>query len=164
VAQVVEERFGGIDVLVNNAAILLAENAGVLDIAGDDFRATFETNVLGAIVVSQAFVPSMIKRRYGRIVNVSSTAGQLASMDTYAPAYSISKTALNAFSRQLAASCEGTGVLVNAASPGWVRTDMGGESAPRAVEEGADTIVWLATPPPGGPSGGFFSDRRQIEW
>jgi NAD(P)-dependent dehydrogenase (short-subunit alcohol dehydrogenase family) len=74
VAQVVEERFGGIDVLVNNAAILLAENADVLDIASDDFRASFETNVLGAIVVSQAFVPGMIKRRYGRIVNVSSTS------------------------------------------------------------------------------------------
>jgi NAD(P)-dependent dehydrogenase (short-subunit alcohol dehydrogenase family) len=164
VAQVVEERFGGIDVLVNNAAILLAENADVLDITSDDFRATFETNVLGAIVVSQAFVPGMIKRRYGRIVNVSSIAGQLASMGTYAPAYSISKTALNAFTRQLAAAGEGTGVLVNAASPGWIRTDMGGQSAPRAVEEGADTIVWLATLPPGGPSGGFFSDRRQIAW
>jgi NAD(P)-dependent dehydrogenase (short-subunit alcohol dehydrogenase family) len=160
----IEGEFGAIDVLVNNAAILLSENAAVLEIAMDDFRATIETNVLGAIAVSQAFVPGMIKRRHGRVVNVSSTAGQLAGMGTYAPAYSISKAALNAFTRQLAAATTGTGVLVNAACPGWVRTDMGGRNAPRSVSEGAETIVWLATLPPGGPTGGFFSDRRAIEW
>jgi NAD(P)-dependent dehydrogenase (short-subunit alcohol dehydrogenase family) len=106
----------------------------------------------------------MIKRLYGRIVNVSSGAGQLARMRTYAPAYSMSKAALNAFTRQLAGATEGTGVLVNSVDPGWVRTDMGGAGAPRSVEHGADTIVWLATLPKNGPTGGFFSDRRQIAW
>jgi len=164
VAKDIEQRFHGIDVLVNNAAVLLAENTDVLAIDADTYRATFETNVFGAIALSRAFVPGMVGRRYGRVVNVSSMAGQLATMGTYAPAYSMSKAALNAFTRQLAAATAGTGVLVNAACPGWVRTEMGGRNAPRTVEEGADTIVWLATLPPDGPSGGFFSDRGPIEW
>jgi NAD(P)-dependent dehydrogenase (short-subunit alcohol dehydrogenase family) len=153
-----------VDVLVNNAAILLGEDEGMLETPIADLRATFATNVIGAIAVSQAFVPGMIERGYGRIVNVSSQAGQLASMETYAPAYSISKTALNAFTRQLAAETKGTDVLVNSACPGWVRTDMGGPGAPRSVEEGADTIIWLATLGAKGPTGGFFSERRKIEW
>ena len=163
-ARNVAKQFRGIDVLVNNAAILLAENQDLLDTAIDDFRSTFETNVLGAIGVSQAFVPGMIAQRYGRVVNVSSRAGQLVTMSTYAPAYSISKTALNAFTRQLAAATKGTGVLVNSACPGWVRTRMGGPHAPRSVEEGANTLVWLATLPTNGPTGGFFEDRQPIEW
>jgi len=153
-----------VDVLINNAAILIAESRGLLETPVADCRATFETNVFAAIAVSQAFVPGMIERRYGRVVNVSSQAGQLASMGTYAPAYSMSKAALNAFTRQLAAAAKGSGVLVNSACPGWVRTDMGGPGAPRSVEQGADTIVWLATLPAKGPSGGFFSDRKPIEW
>jgi NAD(P)-dependent dehydrogenase (short-subunit alcohol dehydrogenase family) len=153
-----------VDVLVNNAGILLNEDDGVLEMTVNDIRATFETNVIGAIAVSQAFVPGMIERGHGRIVNVSSEAGQLASMETYAPAYSISKAALNAFTRQLAGETRGTDVLVNSACPGWVRTDMGGPGAPRSVEEGADTIVWLATLGAKGPSGGFFSERRKIDW
>ena len=106
----------------------------------------------------------MAERRYGRVVNVSSGAGQLASMSTYAPAYSISKTALNAFTRVLAATYRGRGVLVNAVDPGWVRTDMGGRHAPRSVEQGADTVVWLATVDARGPTGGFFHDRHAIDW
>jgi NAD(P)-dependent dehydrogenase (short-subunit alcohol dehydrogenase family) len=153
-----------VDVLVNNAAILLAESEGVLETPIAQLRATLETNVIGAVAVCQAFVPGMIERRYGRVVNVSSEAGQLATMETYAPVYSMSKTALNAFTRQLAAATRGTDVLVNSACPGWVRTDMGGPGAPRSVEEGADTIVWLATLGARGPTGGFFSDRRKIEW
>jgi NAD(P)-dependent dehydrogenase (short-subunit alcohol dehydrogenase family) len=157
-------RGGHVDVLVNNAAILVGEGDGVLDVPADDLRRTFETNVFAPIAVSQAFVPGMVERRYGRVVNVSSQAGQLSSMSTYAPAYSMSKAALNAFTRQLAAATTGTGVLVNSACPGWVRTDMGGPSAPRSVEQGADTIVWLATLPVKGPTGGFFSDRKRIAW
>jgi NAD(P)-dependent dehydrogenase (short-subunit alcohol dehydrogenase family) len=153
-----------VDVLVNNAAILVGESRGVLDLPIDELRATLETNVIGALAVSQAFVPRMVERRFGRVVNVSSEAGQLASMGTYAPAYSLSKSALNALTRQLAAVTPGQGVLVNSACPGWVRTDMGGSSAPRSVEQGADTIVWLATLPNDGPTGGFFSERRPIEW
>jgi NAD(P)-dependent dehydrogenase (short-subunit alcohol dehydrogenase family) len=105
----------------------------------------------------------MRRRRYGRVVNVSSGAGQLAEMSDYAPAYSVSKTALNAVTR-LVADAAGRHVLVNSVCPGWVRTDMGGPGAPRSVAEGADTIVWAATLPADGPTGGFFRDRRPIPW
>jgi NAD(P)-dependent dehydrogenase (short-subunit alcohol dehydrogenase family) len=158
------ERFGRVDVLINNAAVLLDENQELLGVPIDVFRKTLETNVVGAIAVSQAFVPAMISRHFGRVVNVSSRAGQLSTMSDYAPAYSISKAALNAFTRQLAAATNGTGVLVNSACPGWVRTNMGGVNAPRTVQQGADTIVWLATLPDNGPSGEFFSDRKRIDW
>jgi NAD(P)-dependent dehydrogenase (short-subunit alcohol dehydrogenase family) len=162
--QEIGERFGRIDVLVNNAAILLAESGRVLSIPPEAYRETFEANVFGAIEVCRAFVPAMAKRGYGRVVNVSSGAGQLSSMSTYAPAYSMSKAALNAFTRILAETYAERGVRANCVDPGWVRTDMGGRSAPRSVEEGADTIVWAATLPDDGPTGGFFRNRRPIEW
>ena len=158
------ERFGRVDVLVNNAAVLLNENMTLMDVPISDFYETLQTNVLGAITVSQQFVPGMVARRFGRVVNVSSRAGQLSTMSNYAPAYSISKAALNAFTRQLAAATNGTGVLVNSVCPGWVRTAMGGNNAPRSVSQGADTIVWAATLPDNGPTGEFFTDRRRIDW
>jgi NAD(P)-dependent dehydrogenase (short-subunit alcohol dehydrogenase family) len=160
----VKERVGSVDVLVNNAAVLISESDDALSIQTDAYRRTFDTNVFGVIDVCRAFVPDMVQRRYGRIVNVSSGAGQLARMSTYAPAYSMSKTALNALTRILGATYQGMGVLVNAVDPGWVRTDMGGPSAPRSLPQGADTIVWLATLPDDGPTGGFFHDRRAIQW
>jgi len=160
----VTKRFGRVDVLVNNAAVLIAENTDLLHTPVSDFRETFETNVFGALAVCRAFVPGMMTRKYGRVVNVSSGAGQLSSMGTYAPAYSISKAAINALTVQLAAATTGRGVLVNCVNPGWVRTRMGGRGAPRSVEQGADTIVWLATLPADGPTGKFFSDRREITW
>jgi NAD(P)-dependent dehydrogenase (short-subunit alcohol dehydrogenase family) len=162
--QTVTDRVGAVDVLVNNAAVLLFENDDVLSIPPDAYRRTFDTNVFGVIEVCRVFAPEMARAGYGRIVNVSSGAGQLATMSTYAPAYSMSKAALNAFTRILAHTYQRSGVLVNAVDPGWVRTDMGGPSAPRSPQEGADTIVWLATLPDDGPTGGFFHDRRAIEW
>jgi NAD(P)-dependent dehydrogenase (short-subunit alcohol dehydrogenase family) len=162
--QAVEGRLGPVDVLVNNAAVLLHDDDEVLAIPADAFRESFETNVLGAVEVSRALVPQMAERGWGRVVNVSSGAGQLSRMSTYAPAYSMSKAALNAFTRLLAETYRGRGVLVNAVDPGWVRTDMGGPGAPRSVEEGAEGIVWLAALPDDGPSGGFFRDRKRLEW
>jgi NAD(P)-dependent dehydrogenase (short-subunit alcohol dehydrogenase family) len=164
VAESVQREFGGVDVLVNNAAVLLSEGRDVLSVPMDDFRWSMETNVYGPLLLCQALMPGMLRRRWGRIVNVSSGAGQLASMSDYAPPYSMSKTALNALTRLLAHQGRGRNVLVNAVDPGWVRTDMGGRSAPRSVEQGADTIVWCATLPDGGPTGDFFHDRQPEEW
>jgi NAD(P)-dependent dehydrogenase (short-subunit alcohol dehydrogenase family) len=115
-------------------------------------------------VLAQALMPGMLRRRYGRIVNVSSGAGQLAGMTDYAPPYSLSKAALNALTRLLAHPGRGRNVLVNAVDPGWVRTEMGGPAAPRSVEQGADTIVWCATLSDGGPTGCFLHDRRPMPW
>jgi len=160
----VEREYGRLDVLVNNAAILLDEGQSILDLDPRDFEQTFRVNVLGAFLMTQRFAPLLRKSGHGRVVNVSSGAGQLSSMTSYAPAYSTSKAALNAITILFANAMRADGVLVNCADPGWVRTDMGGPAAPRSVEEGADTIVWLATLPDGGPTGGFFHDRKKIAW
>ena len=162
--ETVVSRLGPVDVLVNNAAVLLHEDADVLETPHDGFSRTFETNVFGVVEVCRVFVPPMARRGYGRVVNVSSGVGQLTGMSTYAPAYAMSKTSLNAFTRILGATYQGQGVLANAVDPGWVRTDMGGPSAPRSVAQGADGIVWLATLPDDGPTGGFFRDRQAIPW
>jgi len=156
---------GRCDILVNNAGIMAdPRGSRVLDSKLATYRETLETNVLGPLLLVQALVPLMKKHRYGRIVNVSSGQGQLADMGVGTPAYRISKTALNALTRVLAAELQGSGILVNSTCPGWVRTDMGGPGAPRTVEQGADTPVWLATLPDGGPTGGFFRDRKPIAW
>ncbi len=161
----VEHALGGADVLINNAGLLLDEDGDVLDVDVQRFRDCMETNVYGPLRLAQALMPRMISRGYGRVVNVSSGAGQISSMTDYAPPYSLSKAALNALTRLLAsAAARGPDVLVNAVDPGWVRTDMGGLAAPRSVAQGADTIVWCATLPKGGPSGRFFHDRKAIAW
>jgi NAD(P)-dependent dehydrogenase (short-subunit alcohol dehydrogenase family) len=160
----VQKEFGRIDALINNAAIAIDDNAGVLDVSPDVFRATLDTNLLGPVILCQAFIPLMRAQKYGRVVNVSSGSGQMENLDTDSPAYSVSKSALNALTQLLADSVRGENVLVNAVCPGWVRTDMGGANAERSVEQGADGIVWLAELPDGGPSGGFFRDRQPLAW
>ncbi len=161
----VEKLHGAPSVLVNNAGIYPeATDAKVVDAATAVWRETFETNLFGAMRMCREVVPLMKKLRYGRIVNISSGLGQLHQMGEGSPAYRISKAALNALTRTLAAEVAGTGILVNSMSPGWVKTDMGGEEAPRSVEEGADTAVWLGLLPSSGPTGQFFRDRQPIPW
>ena len=106
----------------------------------------------------------MIAGGYGRVVNVSSGMGSLSDMGGRSLGYKASKTALNALTRVLAGEVKGEGIKVNAVCPGWVRTDMGGPSASRSLEQGASGIVWAATLPEDGPSGGFFRDGKPLDW
>ncbi|HZU45055.1 MAG TPA: SDR family oxidoreductase [Terriglobales bacterium] len=161
----VASRYGYLDVLVNNAGINYdtwetVENA---DISGTVME-TITTNLLGPWRICQAFLPLLRKSRAGRIVNVSSESGSLANMGAGPPAYQVTKAALNALTRTLAGELRGSRILVNAVCPGWVATDMGGAGAPRSVREGAAGIVWAATLPENGPTGGFFRDGKPLPW
>ena len=153
---------GRLDVLVNNAGIYPGGRARDLPLA--DAEEAWRVNALAPWRVAQAAVPLMLRAGRGRIVNVSSEAGSLASMNGWVPPYSVSKAALNAVTRVLAADLEGTGILVNSVCPGWVRTEMGGASAPRSVEEGAASVLWAARLAPDGPTGGFFRDGKPVPW
>lgn len=152
-----------LDVLVNNAGIIVEGDTAILTVQESLFRKTLETNTLGPLRVTRAFVPMLARSGAPRVINVSSSGGQLADgADGWAPAYCVSKTALNGVTSQLAAALPG--IAVNSVCPGWVRTDMGGATAPRSVEEGADTIVWLATDAPQALTGQFLRDRKSIPW
>jgi len=159
-----ESRFGRVDVLVNNAGVFLDQSWGGLNVPMEVVRETIEINLVGAWALSQAVVPLMRRHGYGRIVNLSSGLGAMSEMSGGYPAYRVSKLALNGLTRILADELRGTNILVNTLCPGWVQTEMGGPQAPRPVQEGADTAIWLATLPDGGPTGQFFRDRRQIPW
>jgi NAD(P)-dependent dehydrogenase (short-subunit alcohol dehydrogenase family) len=161
----VEKQHGSPSILVNNAGVYPeATTSRVEDTPTSVWRETFETNLFGAVRMCREILPLMKKLRYGRIVNISSGLGQLHQMGEGSPAYRVSKASLNALTRTLAAEVAGSGILVNSMSPGWVKTDMGGEDAPRSVEEGADTAVWLCLLPSNGPTGQFFRDRKPIPW
>ncbi len=160
----VVERFGRLDVLINGAGIMPEHGAGVLDMEADALRLTIETNTIGPARLCLAFVPLMKTAGYGRVVNVSSSLGQLARMGGGYASYRISKAALNALTRTLAAEVKGSNVLINSVCPGWVRTEMGGPDAPKSPEQGVETIVWAATLPDDGPSGEFLRDRGPINW
>jgi NAD(P)-dependent dehydrogenase (short-subunit alcohol dehydrogenase family) len=152
-----------LDVLVNNAGIMMDGDDAIHEVSDDIFRRTIETNVLGALGVTRAFAQLLAKSKAPRIINVSSGGGQLTGgADGWSPAYCISKTALNGVTSQLAAALPK--FAVNSVCPGWVRTDMGGRNATRSVEEGADTIVWLATDAPQELTGKFLRDRKEIPW
>ena len=152
-----------LDVLVNNAGILLDNDKAALAITPDIFEKTLRTNSLGALLVSQAFVRFLKKSDAPRIVNVSSGGGQLTGgADGWAPAYCISKTALNGVTVQLAAALPD--FAINSVCPGWVRTDMGGSNATRSIAEGATGIVWVACEAPQNETGKFFKDRKVIPW
>ena len=156
--------FGRIDILINNAGIFTDRHIPALEIAPDHVEEIFQANTIGPLRMIQAVVPGMKERGYGRIVNISSMLAQLKDMGPLKPGYRMSKTALNALTRVVAAEVGPANIKVNTMSPGWVKTDMGGMDAPRTVAEGADTAVWLATLPDDGPSGGFFESRKAIPW
>ena len=159
----VSETVDHLDVLVNNAGILLEEDATVAQLSVETVMKNFQTNTLGPLRVTQAFLPLLLRGNAPRVVNVSSGGGQLSEgMDTWAPAYCLSKTALNAVTGLFAAAVPD--ISINSVCPGWVRTEMGGANATRSVEEGADTIVWLATDAPEDLTGQFLRDRKQIPW
>ncbi len=163
----VVRELGRVDVLINNAAIYIDGDASIMDVSLETTRRTVETNTYGPMLLCQALIPLMLQHGYGRVVNVSSRSGQLSSMGTDTPSYNLSKTALNALTVMFAKAVSSYGsndILVNACCPGWVRTDMGGSGATLTVEQGADTIVWLATLPKDGPTGGFFAEREKIQW
>ena len=160
----VEQHYGRLDVLVNNAGVYLDEGVSVFDVPMDQFRLTIDTNFYGPLCLCRAFVPLMVKHGYGRVVNVSSGYGSMSDVGGHVASYRISKLALNGLTRIVAAEVNSRQVKVNAVDPGWVRTDMGGRYASHSVEQGAETITWLATLPPDGPSGGFFHDKKQIPW
>jgi NAD(P)-dependent dehydrogenase (short-subunit alcohol dehydrogenase family) len=158
-------RFGRVDVLVNNAAIYLDKKKVSAELADPAMVAqTFDVNVLGPLRVIQAVLPAMRRTGYGRIVNVASEMAQLSAMGPGAAGYRISKTALVALTRTLARDVGEGNIKVNAVDPGWVKTDMGGPEAPRALAEGVASIVYGALLADDGPTGGFFLDGKQVEW
>jgi len=160
----VRRDIGRLDILLNNAGIMLEEDEDDPLEELEIVRDTMQTNVYGPFLLSRLAVPIMKSRRYGRIVNLSSGMGSLAEMGAGYFAYRLSKAGINVLTRVVAAETEGMGILVNSVDPGWVQTGMGGRSATRTAEKGAETVVWLATLPDSGPTGTFFRDRKPIAW
>lgn len=158
------DEHGRLDILVNNAAILIDRDLKVVDMDIAVVRQTMETNFYGPLRLCQMLVPLMARNHYGRIVNLSSTQGSLHHMGGTRLGYKTSKTAINVLTRVLSVEVRSSNILVNSVDPGWVKTDMGGNHAPRSLEKGAETIIWLATLPDDGPTGGFFRDKRPYEW
>jgi len=159
----IEAQYARLDVLVNNAAIHYDHWQTALNADFDIVSAAIDTNLYGPWRMIKTFAPLLKKSDSPRIVNVSSGSGSLSTMGAGPPAYNVSKTALNALTRMLAAEMAADGVLVNAICPGWVATEMGGEGG-RPIPDGAAGIVWAATLPDDGPTGGFFRDQQPLEW
>ena len=157
------DRFGRVDVLINNAAIHYDtwQTAAAADLRV--VTEALDTNLLGPWRVILGLLPLLRASGHGRIVNVSSESGSLASMGGGAPAYHTSKAALNALTRTLAAELRADGIRVNSVCPGWVATDMGGPGG-EPVALGARRLLWAADLPDGGPTGGFYRDGRPVPW
>ena len=168
----IEQEYGRLDVLVNNAGAIHDRSLRPSEIPLDTIREVFEPNFFGLIAVTQAMIPLLRKSAAGRIVNMSSTLGSLTLQadpngglsDFKLLGYGASKTAVNAATIYFAHELRDTPIKVNSACPGWVKTDMGGAEAPGTAEQGADTPAWLATLPADGPTGGFFQDRKPLPW
>ncbi|QWU13124.1 NAD(P)-dependent dehydrogenase, short-chain alcohol dehydrogenase family [Paenibacillus sophorae] len=160
----VNERYGRLDVLINNAGVYLDENEKLLNLEPSILERTMATNFFGAYHVIRSFISLMEKQGYGRIINVSSEYGAMSEMSYQGVgAYKLSKLVLNGLTRLVAAEIKGD-IKINVVDPGWVSSDMGGPSAPRTPKQAAESILWLATIGPEGPSGKFFRDGTQIPW
>ena len=158
------KQYGKLDILINNAGISLDKAARGTKIDIKTVRETMETDFYGPLYLCQTFIPLMEKNNYGRIINISSGLGQLNNMNAGYLSYRVSKTSINVLTRVFAAESRSKNILINSMSPGWVKSDMGGMNAPRSLEQGADTAIWLATLPDNGPTGKFFEDRKEIPW
>jgi NAD(P)-dependent dehydrogenase (short-subunit alcohol dehydrogenase family) len=155
---------GQLDVLINNAGIYPDEGLSILTISRGQVVSTLQTNTFGPLEMTQAFLPYLKKSPTGRMINISSGLGQLDGLSANIPSYCLSKLALNGVTIMLSQALKEHGIAVNSMCPGWVRTDMGGPSASRSVEEGADTAVWLASEADQKLTGKFFRDRKEISW
>jgi NAD(P)-dependent dehydrogenase (short-subunit alcohol dehydrogenase family) len=167
VCDLVMAEYDRVDVLVNNAGVNLDGNLSIWDVPDSTFEETFAVNFFGPTRLTRKLIPVMKSNNYGRVVNVSSGLGSLSAMGNMPgrmPAYRISKAALNALTILMASEVKDFNIKINTMSPEWVRTRMGGPGAPRDVEQGVDTIIWLATLPAKGPTGGFFMDRKRHPW
>lgn len=153
-----------LDILINNAGIYPDEGVNILTISRMQLDATLNANTFGPIRIVQAFLALLEKSQDARVINVSSNMGALQDLTANAPSYCLSKFALNGATIMLAQSLRSKGVTVNTIDPGWVRSDMGGSSAPRSPEQGADTAIWLATEAPRNETGKFWRDRQVISY
>ena len=162
-AEYVKQRYGKLDILINNAGTLIDSQDSCTNVDINKVRKTFETNVCGALLISQELIPLMEKSENGRIINISSRMGALSFMGKGAPAYRISKAALNALTRTLAIELKNTPITVNSVTPGLIKTTMGGEKAVRSTIQGADTVVWLAIGD-NMQTGKFFLERKAVAW
>jgi NAD(P)-dependent dehydrogenase (short-subunit alcohol dehydrogenase family) len=168
----IQGRFGRLDILVNNAGIMIDNQESILNLSWHTIHKSLQTNLMGPLRLCKSCIPLMKAGSYGRIVNLASTLGSLtdmADLDSEAamvrtPAYRLSKAALNCMTILIAQEVCDDNILVNSACPGWVKTDLGGNEAPLTPQQGADTPIWLATLPDGGPTGGFFRERKRIAW
>ena len=163
VAEYVEDTCGRLDVLINNAGIMIEKNHKIMNVELDDLHKTMATNLYGPLMLTRTMLPFFKDSKDARVINVSSRMGQLSGMEGGHAAYRISKAALNALTIVMAKELEDDGIRVNTICPGWVRTDMGGPNANKSIEEGADTAVWLATADKI-ENGKFYADREVIPW
>ncbi len=159
-----QEKFGKLDILINNAGINYDTHQNVVNADLEEVRNTLETNLIGVWQTTQQFLPLLEKSKAANIVNVSSGSGSLADQNGHTPGYSVSKLGLNGLTLAFAQQLKTQKIVVNAVCPGWVRTDMGGTGAPRSPQKGAETIIWAALIENRQKTGKFFRDKKEIKW